>query len=235
VQDGVITRLIGKWLKAGVWEKGEVSYPEEGTPQGGVICQRPRAALRAKAPPFGYLAPLDSPLLSNIYLHEVLDKWFVESVQPACQGRTFMVRYADDFDSLPPPFPLALRVLLRRICLAPLGCHGLRAIGGRAKSPAGDRKAIRPPRRRRGIEAVGGWASLRLEDQRSENAAGALPAPAARRRRSGEQTGDVRPIRQAQGFQLPRLHPLLGGKSRQGHNARPFSGRHLSRTPPPRW
>lgn len=75
VQDGVINRLIGKWLKAGVWEKGEVSYPEEGTPQGGVI----------------------SPLLSNIYLHEVLDKWFVESVQPACQGRTFMVRYADDF------------------------------------------------------------------------------------------------------------------------------------------
>jgi retron-type reverse transcriptase len=37
VQDGVMSRLIGKWLKAGVWEKGEVSYPEEGTPQGGVI------------------------------------------------------------------------------------------------------------------------------------------------------------------------------------------------------
>jgi group II intron reverse transcriptase/maturase len=75
VQDGVITRLIAKWLKAGVLEKGTVSYPEEGTPQGGVI----------------------SPLLSNIYLHEVLDKWFVESVQPACGGRTFMVRWADDF------------------------------------------------------------------------------------------------------------------------------------------
>ena len=75
VQDGVIERLIAKWLKAGVWEKGNVSYPDEGTPQGGVI----------------------SPLLSNIYLHEVLDKWFVESVQPACEGRTFMVRYADDF------------------------------------------------------------------------------------------------------------------------------------------
>ena len=75
VQDGVITRLIAKWLKAGVWEKGTVSYPEEGTPQGGVI----------------------SPLLSNVYLHEVLDKWFVESVQPACGGRTFMVRFADDF------------------------------------------------------------------------------------------------------------------------------------------
>jgi group II intron reverse transcriptase/maturase len=75
VQDGVITRLVAKWLHAGVWEKGTVSYPEAGTPQGGVI----------------------SPLLSNIYLHEVLDKWFVESVQPACGGRTFMVRFADDF------------------------------------------------------------------------------------------------------------------------------------------
>ncbi len=75
VQDGVITRLIAKWLKAGVMEDGNVSYPDEGTPQGGVI----------------------SPLLSNIYLHEVLDKWFVEAVQPACGGRTFMVRYADDF------------------------------------------------------------------------------------------------------------------------------------------
>jgi len=75
VQDGVIVRLIAKWLKAGVWEKGQVSYPEEGTPQGGVI----------------------SPILSNIYLHEVLDKWFVESVQPACGGRSFLVRFADDF------------------------------------------------------------------------------------------------------------------------------------------
>lgn len=75
IQDGVLTRLVGKWLNAGVWENGEVSYPEEGTPQGGVL----------------------SPLLSNIYLHEVLDKWFVESVQPACQGRTFLVRFADDF------------------------------------------------------------------------------------------------------------------------------------------
>ena len=64
VQDGVITRLIGQWLQAGVWEKGTVSYPDVGTPQGGVI----------------------SPLLSNIYLHEVLDKWFVESVQSAFPG-----------------------------------------------------------------------------------------------------------------------------------------------------
>jgi len=75
VQDGVITRLVGKWLKAGVWEKGLVTYPESGTPQGGVI----------------------SPLLSNIYLHEVLDKWFVEAVKPRCEGGAFMIRYADDF------------------------------------------------------------------------------------------------------------------------------------------
>ena len=71
VQDGVIARLVAKWLKAGVWEKGQVSYPKEGTPQGGVICQRP-PALPAGLPSTGYLAPLGSPLLSNIYLHEVL-------------------------------------------------------------------------------------------------------------------------------------------------------------------
>ena len=40
VQDGVINRLVAKWLEAGVWEKGEVSYPEEGTPQGGVMTPR---------------------------------------------------------------------------------------------------------------------------------------------------------------------------------------------------
>src|SRR5580693_9163317 len=37
VQDGVLLRLIGKWLNAGVLEDGEISYPEEGTPQGGVV------------------------------------------------------------------------------------------------------------------------------------------------------------------------------------------------------
>lgn len=75
VRDGVIRRLIDKWLQAGVWEQGQLSYPEDGTPQGGVI----------------------SPLLSNIYLHEVLDCWFVEEVQPRMKGKTFLVRFADDF------------------------------------------------------------------------------------------------------------------------------------------
>lgn len=74
VQDGVITRLIGKWLKAGVLEGGSISYNDEGSPQGGVI----------------------SPLLSNIYLHEVLDKWFAKEIIPLLKGRAFIVRWADD-------------------------------------------------------------------------------------------------------------------------------------------
>jgi RNA-directed DNA polymerase len=74
VRDGVLLRLIGKWLKAGVLEGGELTYPEAGTPQGGVI----------------------SPLLANIYLHDVVDEWFEHAVKPRLQGRAFLVRYADD-------------------------------------------------------------------------------------------------------------------------------------------
>jgi RNA-directed DNA polymerase len=74
VRDGVIRRVIGKWLNAGVMEDGAVWYPEAGTPQGGVI----------------------SPLLSNLYLHEVLDRWFASEVKPRLAGRAFLVRYADD-------------------------------------------------------------------------------------------------------------------------------------------
>jgi len=74
VRDGVIRRVIGKWLNAGVMEDGAVFYPEMGTPQGGVI----------------------SPLLSNLYLHEVLDRWFDHEVKPRLQGRALVVRYADD-------------------------------------------------------------------------------------------------------------------------------------------
>jgi len=74
VNDGVITRLIGKWLNAGVQEKGQLSYPEAGSPQGGVI----------------------SPLLSNIYLHHVMDVWFETVVKPRMTEKVFMVRFADD-------------------------------------------------------------------------------------------------------------------------------------------
>lgn len=75
IGDGVLLRLIGKWLNAGVVEGLVLSYPDEGTPQGGVI----------------------SPLLANIYLHAVLDDWFVRDIQPALARSATMVRYADDF------------------------------------------------------------------------------------------------------------------------------------------
>lgn len=75
IRDGVILRLIGKWLNAGVLEGIELSYPERGTPQGGVI----------------------SPLLANIFLHVVLDEWFVREVRPRLKGEAELVRYADDF------------------------------------------------------------------------------------------------------------------------------------------
>lgn len=75
VRDGVIRRLIDKWLRAGVLEDGRVTRPDDGTPQGGVI----------------------SPLLANIYLHEVLDRWVADDVQPRLRGNSRCIRYADDF------------------------------------------------------------------------------------------------------------------------------------------
>jgi RNA-directed DNA polymerase len=75
VRDGVLLRLVGKWLNAGVLEEGSLTLPEAGTPQGGVI----------------------SPLLANVYLHYVLDVWFTQEVQPRLRGRSFLVRYAADF------------------------------------------------------------------------------------------------------------------------------------------
>lgn len=75
VRDGVIRRVIGKWLNAGVLEAGQVFHPEAGSPQGGVI----------------------SPMLANIYLHEVLDTWFEREVKPRLRGRAQLIRFADDF------------------------------------------------------------------------------------------------------------------------------------------
>jgi RNA-directed DNA polymerase len=74
VTDGVVRRMIDKWLKAGVLENGSLSYSTEGTPQGGVI----------------------SPLLANIYLHYVLDEWVATVVGQRLKGRYILVRYADD-------------------------------------------------------------------------------------------------------------------------------------------
>jgi RNA-directed DNA polymerase len=74
IRDGVLLRLIGKWLQAGVMESGCVTHPETGSPQGGVI----------------------SPILANLYLHEVLDTWFERTVKPRLHGRACLIRYADD-------------------------------------------------------------------------------------------------------------------------------------------
>lgn len=75
VGDPRILSLIRRWVKAGVLEDGEIIPTEEGTPQGGSI----------------------SVLLSNIYLHYVLDLWFEKAIKPRLQGEAYLVRYIDDF------------------------------------------------------------------------------------------------------------------------------------------
>lgn len=75
IADPRMLRLIRKWLRAGVSEDGEWSRTEVGTPQGSVI----------------------SPLLSNIYLHYVLDQWVAEWRKNKAIGEVIIVRYADDF------------------------------------------------------------------------------------------------------------------------------------------
>ena len=55
-------------------ESGTVQHPDRGTPQGGVV----------------------SPVLSNLYLHHVLDLWFEQEVKPRLKGRAFEIRFADD-------------------------------------------------------------------------------------------------------------------------------------------
>lgn len=74
VKDGVVRKMIDKWLKAGVLEEGFLRHAASGAPQGGVI----------------------SPLLANLYLHHVLDDWFETAARPRLRGRCLLVRYADD-------------------------------------------------------------------------------------------------------------------------------------------
>jgi RNA-directed DNA polymerase len=75
IGDPRVIRLIARMLKAGILEDGLVQATEEGTPQGSIL----------------------SPLLSNIYLHYVLDLWFSRVVRAGCRGEAYYVRFADDF------------------------------------------------------------------------------------------------------------------------------------------
>ena len=73
VVDGVVRKMVDKWLKAGILEVGQLRYSKVGTPQGGVI----------------------SPLLANIYLHYVLDEWFATQIGPRLKGKHALVRFCD--------------------------------------------------------------------------------------------------------------------------------------------
>ena len=81
--------MIDKWLKAGVLEDGLLRHATEGSPQGGVV----------------------SPLLSNIFLHHVLDEWFENEVKPRLRGKSSLVRFADDAVMAFAEFEDAKRVL----------------------------------------------------------------------------------------------------------------------------
>jgi group II intron reverse transcriptase/maturase len=75
IGDNRVLRLIGRMLKAGIMEEGQVEAAEVGTPQGSIL----------------------SPVLSNVYLHYVLDIWFQRRVRRHGRGEAYLFRFADDF------------------------------------------------------------------------------------------------------------------------------------------
>lgn len=75
VKDGSMLRLIQKWINVGVIDNGRLLVTETGTGQGQTI----------------------SPLLANVYLHNVLDLWFEGAVKPLLRGSAELIRYCDDF------------------------------------------------------------------------------------------------------------------------------------------
>ena len=75
VMDTTLLSLLGKFLKAGYIDEGQLVKSDKGTPQGSIL----------------------SPMLANIFLHYVLDEWFETTVKSHARGFCELVRYADDF------------------------------------------------------------------------------------------------------------------------------------------
>jgi retron-type reverse transcriptase len=73
VVDGSLLRLVGKCVRVGILDGSEYSESDVGVTQGSVL----------------------SPLLGNVYLHHVLDRWFEDEVQPRLWGKALLVRYCD--------------------------------------------------------------------------------------------------------------------------------------------
>jgi RNA-directed DNA polymerase len=128
VVDGVVRRMIDKWLKAGILEGEQWTRTEEGTPQGGVL----------------------SPLISNIYLHYVLDEWYEKEVIPRLKHRSTLLRFSDDFVLVFEDLHDGLRVkgvLGKRLSRFGLSLHPekTRMVDFRFKRPQGELRPRRPP------------------------------------------------------------------------------------------
>ena len=160
VHDGVLLRLIGKWLNAGVLEDGSISYPDAGTPQGGVV----------------------SPMLANIFLHEVLDAWFDREVRPRLAGKAALFRYADDAVFLFADETDARRVM--DVLPKRLGKYGLELHPDKTRLVDFRRPDRFAPRARRGpgdvrparLHPLLGQGALREVDRQAQDREGPLPA-----------------------------------------------------------
>ncbi len=74
IRDDYFLRYVVRFLKSGYMEAEAFVKTEKGTPQGGNI----------------------SPMLANVFLHYVVDEWFMKEIKPRMRGQGYMVRYCDD-------------------------------------------------------------------------------------------------------------------------------------------